>query len=447
MRLKVNLSSLASGLSIDETVDLYCGRGDQILQWVGHAACSRLAYKRGDVYGRYVPQSVSTKDGVPLDVDIVVNEIFSDGDEIFVEYSGGPMPYRVRWEGRPRTPPFKWSEQGEVQPPHDAWLKDLDLRQEGMAMLVDADSVKGPAAGVDQDLAETKKILVQYSGSIQMVFYYQSSEGASSGDQLGQITLPQFRGLMQSSKAITPRFPAEKVDEIFTSVVTSEQALMRRVDNKSGVSTFDLLDFNIALLHVAYQRAAVTSYQPNMMSLSSKLQELLKDSFLLHTFPDLTKKLEKFSPAVGNPAAQLLLKRGRRLIEQTLDTCQLKRVKAAAVRVDLRWLCNHFTRWALLNRDFNLQELAIIAVFAKQPSSGAGLERFKLHPQPLEYDYAEFERLLLGMAWHVYQVKKKGDVVFEEFLGEMLDSVFKKSGVLAELPKDEEDGEGYDDQP
>ncbi len=51
----------------------------------------------GDVYGRYVPQSVTNKDGQPQDIDIVVNEIFSDGDEVFVEYSNGPMPYRVRF--------------------------------------------------------------------------------------------------------------------------------------------------------------------------------------------------------------------------------------------------------------------------------------------------------------------------------------------------------------
>ena len=48
------------------------------------------------MYGRYVPQSVQTKDGNPLDIDIVINELFGDGDEIYVEYSNGPMPFRVR---------------------------------------------------------------------------------------------------------------------------------------------------------------------------------------------------------------------------------------------------------------------------------------------------------------------------------------------------------------
>mmetsp|Transcript_37672 Transcript_37672/g.83892 ORF Transcript_37672/g.83892 Transcript_37672/m.83892 type:complete len:441 (-) Transcript_37672:2613-3935(-) len=439
MRLKVQLSTLGSGLTVDDSLELYCGNGEQILQWIGYTACARLAYKRGEVYGRYVPQSITNKDGQPLDIDIVVNEIFNDGDELFVEYSNGPMPYRVRWEGRPRTPPFKWGDQGEVVPPHDTWLRELDLKQEGLAALVEADLLKTDPSILERDLDKVKELLMQYAGSMQMIFLYQSSEGASSGDQLGQITLPQFRGVMQAARAITPRFPPEKVDEIFTNVATSEQTLARKVENKSGVSTFDLLDFMIAVVHVAYHRyAAELPTQASYNQLSLKLMTLLRESFSIHTFPELQKKLDKFSPAVTNPAAQLLLKRGRKLVEQTLDTCQLKRVKSSTVKVDLRWLCNHLQRWALLNRDFNLQELAIIAVFAKQTTTDP--EHFVLHPQPLEYNYNEFERLLLGMAWHVYVTKKKPEP-FEEFLGEMLDSIFKKANVLVEVAKDKADAD------
>ena len=60
-----------------------------------------------------------------------------------------------------------------------------------------------------------------------MIFYYQSSEGASSGDQLGQITLPQFRGIMQAAKVITARFPAEKVEGILSEVDAREKSVCR----------------------------------------------------------------------------------------------------------------------------------------------------------------------------------------------------------------------------
>lgn len=59
-------------------------------------------------------------------------------------------------------------------------------------------------------------------------------------------------------------------------------------------------------------------------------------------------------------------------MEQTLDSCQLKRVRSSTVKVDLRWLCTHLHRWSLLGRDFNLQELAVIAIFAKQVRAWQG---------------------------------------------------------------------------
>ena len=55
------------------------------------------------------------------------------------------------------------------------------------------------------------RLLSSLAGALQMIFYHQSSEGAASGDQLGQITLPQFRAIMQAAKVINARFLAEKV--------------------------------------------------------------------------------------------------------------------------------------------------------------------------------------------------------------------------------------------
>ncbi|EFJ42408.1 hypothetical protein VOLCADRAFT_97483 [Volvox carteri f. nagariensis] len=453
---EVQMSPLGSGLTVEETIDLYCGEGEQILQWIGYAACSRLAYKRGEVYGRYVPQSVNNKDGQPLDVDIVVNEMFNDGDELFVEFSNGPVPYKVRWEGRPRTPPFRWGDGVEVVPPHDTWLRELDLKAEGLGALIEPDLMRADAAVAEKDLEKVKALLVQYAGAVQMMFLLQSADGSTnnttSGDQLGNLTLPQFRSAMAADKVITPRFPPEKVDEIFTGVATAETTLARKVEAKSGVSTFDLLDFMLALVHLAAHRyAAENPSQAAYNHLSVKLQ----------------RRLERFSPALNNSNAMLLLRKGRKwvlvaharaLTEQTLDTCQLKRTRGAPVRVDLRWLCNHLAKWGMLGREFNLQELALIAVFAKQRSTDP--ETFVLHPQPLEYDYDQFERLLLGAAWTTFNNRKKAAPGgggggggggadagggFEEFLGETLDNVYKRAGVLVPVAvhDDGEDEDGH----
>ncbi len=57
-------------------------------------------YVAGDVYGCYVPQSVLNRDGQAMDIDIVLHEVLHDGDEVFVEYSSGPQPYRIRCRTR-----------------------------------------------------------------------------------------------------------------------------------------------------------------------------------------------------------------------------------------------------------------------------------------------------------------------------------------------------------
>lgn len=67
-----------------------------MLRWVAYTATSRLAYLRGDSPMIYVPQSVLAPDGTPLDVDIVLNEVCSDGDHLTVEFSNGPEAFKAR---------------------------------------------------------------------------------------------------------------------------------------------------------------------------------------------------------------------------------------------------------------------------------------------------------------------------------------------------------------
>ena len=50
-------------------------------------------------------------------------------------------------------------------------------------------------------------------------------------------------------------------------------------------------------------------------------------------------------------------------------------------------------------------------------------------------NYDEFERLLLAMAYKMYTAAGTRPEPFDEFLGETLDEIYKKSGVLVELHK------------
>lgn len=52
-----------------------------------------------------------------------------------------------------------------------------------------------------------------------------------------------------------------------------------------------------------------------------------------------------------------------------LERCQVKRVKAAALRVDLRAVAKHLQRWGLLGKEIMLPELMPVAIFALQPQA------------------------------------------------------------------------------
>lgn len=71
-----------------------------------------------------------------------------------------------RWEGRPKTPPFYWSDDsgGERVLPHDAWLAALDLTREGVSGLQEPEFLAtGPGVG-EADLARVKEVLVNNAG-------------------------------------------------------------------------------------------------------------------------------------------------------------------------------------------------------------------------------------------------------------------------------------------
>ena len=57
--------------------------------------------------------------------------------------------------------------------------------------------------------------------------------------------------------------------------------------------------------------------------------------------------------------------------------------------------------------------------------------RFVLQAQPLSLEYDEFEKLLLGLALLQARLRKRVDA-YDEVLGELLDVIYKKAGVLLE---------------
>ena len=73
-----------------------------------------------------------------------------------------------------------------------------------------------------------------------------------------------------------------------------------------------------------------------------------------------------------------------------VSLCAVRPAKAVCphcpqVHVDLKHLCMHLARWRLLNKEFNLPDLAVMVLFAKQQAPH--VEDFTLQPHPLWLDY------------------------------------------------------------
>eukprot|EP00879_Flechtneria_rotunda_P027528 GHRR01029494.1.p1 GENE.GHRR01029494.1~~GHRR01029494.1.p1 ORF type:complete len:381 (+),score=140.39 GHRR01029494.1:430-1572(+) len=369
MKLKVLTAPVGAGLTTLEVLDIHCGQGQQILRWLAYSACAQLAYRRGETLGRYVPQTVLSKDGTVLDADLVLSEVVFDQDELFVEYSEGPIAFRTRWEGRPKTPPLSWENAGQeaVLSP-TTWLEEMDLAAEGLAGLQDAEQ-QDAAAGAN-DLARVREVLLQHAGALQMLFLLYTCEASTPIDAIHRMTLPQFKAMLQAAKVTSNTLPPDKLDELLAAVQNSQGALTRKGHTQSNTSGFDLADFIVALVHVAHTRFAAESFftGPSNTLLSTKLLSMLQDCIFVHLFPELQRRVDKLRSSM-TPAAQALLRKGRRLTEQVLERCQIKRVRSRVLQVDMRYVAKHLQRWGLLGKEFTLPELAPVIIFAKQLST------------------------------------------------------------------------------
>lgn len=100
----------------------------------------------------------------------------------------------VRWEGRPKTPPFQWGAAGEVVPPHDQWLKDFDCSFWGLDKLVEPALLQQNPNFLERDLKETKDVFLQWAGALQAVFtIYQLQVGSTT-----PIRWPAFQAVSMS---------------------------------------------------------------------------------------------------------------------------------------------------------------------------------------------------------------------------------------------------------
>jgi hypothetical protein len=98
--------------------------------------------------------------------------------------------------------------------------------------------------------------------------------------------------------------------------------------------------------------------------LSDKMDNLLTDCIAKNIYPDLSARIAKFT-AVHPRAVAIMLSKGRRLTEQTLDSCQMKRSKCTELEVELKHVAHHLGKWRVLGHDMSFPDLAAVTLHAK----------------------------------------------------------------------------------
>ena len=411
MRIRVSLvpsEEFNAGTAEVGFVNVECGKGTQIVRWLAHEAVRRMEELAGIPTSTpsLVPQAVSDATGIILDPDTVLKEVAKDGDSVLVRFGRGPEAFTTKWRNRPTARPFDWdamdSKGVAIRPDHDAWLKDLDLYMYGVDDMVEEIHAKTHENARADDVKNVKAVMTEFGGFIQAVFKLYEAKGDGDDGDVDRLTLEQFRMLCRDfAKGLTNEY----VDECFNAVLPQN---MKGARKGSVSTTADLNGFFVAILKVA-AKVFGPETKGGFQELAPRLEHFLKRD----AFPVLAPVFEKVHDELRGavtPEVVSLLKRAKRLMAKTLDSCQLRRTPDTAGHLDVRYLSVHATRWGIVSEDagegrddvVSLEQLTTYVVYVKQLAAAGDVEKFTIQGAPYEVDQGEFERLLVSMAYFTY---------------------------------------------
>jgi hypothetical protein len=262
--------------------------------------------------------------------------------------------------------------------------------------------------GVEKDLKETKEVLKRYAGALQAFFiYYENEVEAGSSTIPDRMRITHFRSLFLDARVTSDNYPVQRLDDCYNQART---VFARRAGQPEDLQ-MRLPEFLVGTVHVAagvfrVRTAAAlkpadgcTSGAEGYPQLSAKLTHLINDFLLPNLAPALSQRVAALEDAL-TPETEELLAKGRRLTEQTLDSCQLRRVHREERRLEKCYLAQHMSRWGYVPHKVDETSLAVLTLFAVNQQPDVAHFPVRRHPMDLSYD--EFERLLLAVAYHIY---------------------------------------------
>lgn len=398
MRLKCELVPYGKKLGSVATVHVNCGGGEQLVRWLGFTACAQLAQLLGEVSGLYVPQAVMMGDGYVIDVDYVIKELFVNEQTVYVHFGHGPVAYTARWEDRPATPPFEWENGQLVVPGPEDWLANLDLRAYHVEGLIEHEG--GEPHGLQHELDATRDVLLQAGGQLQALFTYFATSESSSVQDFERLKISALQRLLLDTRITGSGFREAALEEVMKR---AQAAITGKAEDEDAFLSFQ--EMLIVLIFVA-----AAKFKPGGEEAKGAVKELhlrvrkLLDEHLLHQFvASLSTRLRAVAD-MYEPAVLDLTAKGRRQIELTLDSCQQRRPAAMNRRLAFVRMCECLTNWGYLVPNVDVATLGKIFLYSKHRTHA--VKTCKMVHTPLDVDYQDFERLLVGVAAHLFQLHK-----------------------------------------
>ena len=232
----------------------------------------------------------------------------------------------------------------------------LDFDAFGMRELVgdSATSSRSDKLRCSEELAAARAALLAHAGGLQALFKLYESDGDVEMRDVDKMNLEQFRRFMVDAKAIEfgpQTITAADVDSCFNEALKRKGG---EKEQKGVAKTLDAVAFLVAVFRVAakkYDLAVIKAPDVGFAELHRRLDHFVEahvHEFLCGAFEEMHENLAR---AFADEDARAEMQKAQRLIAQTTKMCMPRRPPGAEWSVYVHDLTKNATEWGVLGDD------------------------------------------------------------------------------------------------
>ena len=236
-----------------------------------------------------------------------------------------------------------------------AWLAErLDFDAFEIGALLGDPAASSRTDALAEELAAARAALLAHAGGLQALFKLYESDGGVEMRDVDKMNLEQFRRFMVDAKAIEfgpQTVTAADVDACFNEALRKKGG---EKEQKGVAKTLDAIAFLIAVFRVAakkYDLAVIKAPDVGFAELHRRLDHFVEAhvrEFLCGAFEGMHENLAR---AFADEDARAEMQKAQRLIAQTTKMCMPRRPPGAEWSVYVHDLTRNATEWGVLGDD------------------------------------------------------------------------------------------------